>query len=324
MLGNAPIALPMNVLGLRDGVAPSEVVIPTGPDVVALAPTLLDYFVMRFPRVARSVWEARFSNGEIWIAPHKQSRATIARLVRGDEETALHVGVRFCYYRSQPSEPVPAECERVLYEDERILVADKPHGMTVVPSGRYVRETLLNRLRARSGLSELTPAHRIDRDTAGLVLFTKGARFRMAYQALFRDRTVTKTYEAIAPFQPALSNPFCYRSRLADSAHFMQVNTVDGEPNAVTEISIVRKLANGWALYQLQPITGRRHQLRAQLAYLGIPIQNDPLYPTLLPEMGETSRPPLKLLAKRLAFIDPIDFSARQFESFRELVSDES
>lgn len=309
---------------LRDGVAPSEVVIPTTRELIVATPTLLDYFAIRFPRVPRQTWELRFLREEVWIAPHRQSRNVTARTVRGNELTALHSGVRLCYYRGQLAEPISLESERVLFEDERILVADKPHGMPVIPSGRYVRETLLSRLRARSGLSELAPAHRIDRDTAGLVLFTKAARYRTAYQSLFRDRIVTKTYEAIAPFRPAFTTTFCYRSRLADSAHFMQVETVAGEPNAITEISLLRRLDDEWALYELRPITGHRHQLRAQLAHLGIAIQNDPIYPTLLPEDGidgPYARAPLKLLAKCLEFVDPIDGDARQFESTRELVA---
>ncbi len=309
--------------GLRHGVAPSEVVIPAKRELIASQPTLLDFFASRFPGISRSEWEHRFASGDVWIAPHKQAKPTQTRVVRGDELTSAHAGTRLCYYRSQFSEAATTESERVLFEDERILVADKPHGMPVVPSGRYVRETLLARLRARTGLAELTPAHRIDRDTAGLVLFVKLARDRSAYQSLFRDRQVTKVYEAIAPFRSAFAAPFCYRSRLADAAHFMQMQTVDGEPNAETEISVIRPLADGWALYQLKPSTGRRHQLRAQLAHLGIPIQNDAIYPALLAEELDQNRAPLKLLARRLAFVDPLDYSVRQFESTRELDTDQ-
>lgn len=236
---------------------------------------------------------------------------------------------KLSYVRAVENEsPIPFEA-RILYQDELILVADKPHFLPVVPSGAYVNETLLTRLKTISGIATLSPAHRIDRETAGLVLFTLRPETRGAYQALFRDRVVEKIYEAIAPFRDDLQWPMTYRSRLERSrAQFMQAETVAGEPNAETHIECVERVLvedeiisteTPLARYRLTPRTGVRHQLRVQLAALGIPIVNDAIYPLLKPVSRDDFSQPLQLLAKELAFIDPITKQERRFVSTRRL-----
>jgi tRNA pseudouridine32 synthase/23S rRNA pseudouridine746 synthase len=244
-------------------------------------------------------------------------------------------GQHLYYFRHVEAEPLIPFDEVVLYQDEHLVVADKPHFLPVTPSGRYVQETLLVRLKNKLGLPELSPLHRLDRDTAGLVLFGVQAKDRGAYQQMFHDRQVHKTYEAIAPYfadREDLQLPMTYESRLEDSDIYMQMHEVAGTPNSRTQIalqSILPARPNGaragerLASYELKPVTGKRHQLRVHMNALGIPILNDGIYPTLTPEqlvMTEADyAKPLQLLAKRLVFVDPITKVERVFESQRRL-----
>ncbi len=232
-------------------------------------------------------------------------------------------GLRLRYQRRVAHEArIPFEAQ-VLFEDECLVVADKPHFLPVTPSGHYVQETLLARLRVQLQNEALVPIHRLDRDTAGLVLLCKQAAHRNAYAALFRERAVRKVYEAAAPWRADLALPFTHSSRLEEAAHFMQMHEAPGEPNAHTQIGLMAR--NGqWAHYRLQPLTGKRHQLRVHMAALGLPIWGDGIYPTLTPEPAPGSTPdysaPLQLLARSLSFKDPVTGQARAFESLRGLL----
>ncbi len=226
------------------------------------------------------------------------------------------------YFRRLAREPeIPFE-EVILYQDEHILVADKPHFLPVTPSGLYLQQTLLNRLRRTTGLQHLSPLHRIDRDTAGLVVFSVQAHERGAYQNLFRDRLVTKAYEAIAPYAKDLGErlPMTYRSRLEESEHFLQMKEVEGEFNTDTHIELLEVMGS-WAKYRLTPGSGKKHQLRCHLNSLGVPIQHDQIYPVLTPyqEYDLDFSKPLQLLAKEIAFTDPITGEGRAFISQRQL-----
>lgn len=225
---------------------------------------------------------------------------------------------RLYYYREVPNEPHIPFDEVVLFENAHLLVVDKPHFLPVVPSGGYLRETVLVRLKNKLGLIELVPIHRIDRDTAGLVLFSKQPASRAAYCALFSQHAVRKTYEAIAPWRADLTWPQTRSSHIQEAGHFMLQHEVPGQPNAITHIDVL-EVRGELARYQLQPVTGQRHQLRVHMLALGLPILNDGLYPTLTPEGQVDYAKPLQLLAKRLEFIDPISGEPRQFESARIL-----
>jgi tRNA pseudouridine32 synthase/23S rRNA pseudouridine746 synthase len=272
-------------------------------------PSLLDFLTQRFPAIDRPQWQIRMAGGEVideWGQP-----------ILGDQAYKPHQ--RIYYYREVPDEsPIPFE-EVVVFEDAHLIVIDKPHFLPVVPSGHYLSETVLVRLKRKLGLDELVPIHRIDRDTAGLVMFSKQPSSRAAYSALFSQHLVEKTYEAIAPWRADVSFPLTRQSRIKPAGHFMLQHEVAGVPNAVTHIDIL-EVRGELARYQLQPLTGQRHQLRVHMLALGLPILGDGLYPTLTPEGQMDYANPLRLLAKQLRFTDPVTGQPRQFQSQRCLV----
>jgi tRNA pseudouridine32 synthase/23S rRNA pseudouridine746 synthase len=231
--------------------------------------------------------------------------------------------LRVYYFRALEVEPkIPFEAQ-VLWQDEHLLVVDKPHFLPVMPSGKYLQETVLVRLKNALGLDDLTPIHRIDRDTAGLVLFSVNRSTRDAYHALFRERAVAKTYECVAPSSHAYAWPVHRESRMVVAEHFMQmtevVPEVDSPVNAITDIAVL-ETQGAWSRYQLNPLTGQRHQLRLHMAALGLPIRHDGMYPTLTPESACDVDKPLQLLAKHIAFTDPLSGVRRAFESQRTLL----
>ena len=226
--------------------------------------------------------------------------------------------VRVYYYRSVCAEPrIPFE-EVILFQDHHLVVVDKPHFLPVVPSGGYLQETVLVRLKRRLGLETLVPIHRIDRDTAGLVMFSVQPQTRAHYNALFSQRTVSKVYEAIAPWRAELQFPMTRQSRIVEAGHFMLQTEIHGTVNAITELDVL-EVRGALARYALKPVTGKRHQLRVHMAALGLPIEGDGLYPTLTPEGQIDYERPLQLLAKSISFIDPVTGEKRHFESQRKL-----
>lgn len=292
-----------HVLPVRDGVSPSCVVLPTHGQ-----GSMLDFLAQRLSVVARDEWRQRMLAGDV---VDERGQTVVP-------ERPFEGGLRLYYYRSLPAEPVLPFSEVVLYQDEHLVVADKPHFMPVTPSGRYLHNTLLVRLKRQLGLPELSPLHRIDRDTAGLVMLSVQQCTRGAYQALFRDRQITKHYDAIAPWRADVAFPRDHASRLEESPQFFRMQEVPGEPNSHTHMQVL-EVAGGWARYRLSPITGKRHQLRVHMAALGLPLRNDPFYPVVNdPPEGDYSRP-LQLLAQSLAFVDPVTGAQRVFESRQSL-----
>ncbi len=288
----------------RNGVGASCVVLPAGPWL-----TMQEGLVARFPGVPAALWLQRLQDGDV-VDDHGQTITP---------DTRYEAGRRLYYFRALTAEPhIPFEAT-ILWQDEHLLVVDKPHFLPVVPSGKYLQETVLIRLKNALGLDALSPIHRIDRDTAGLVLFSKQVASRGAYQELFRTRQVDKTYECIAPWNADLPWPVTRQSRIVPSAHFMQQTEVDGEPNALTHITPLA-VQGALARYALKPVTGQRHQLRVHMAALGLPIANDGIYPTLTPEGSADYSQPLQLLAQSIAFTDPISGAPRQFTSQRTLM----
>ncbi|OIJ92435.1 pseudouridylate synthase [Streptomyces colonosanans] len=234
-------------------------------------------------------------------------------------DTAYVPGMYVWFHRALPEEervPYPVE---VVYRDEHIVVADKPHFLATTPRGSHVAETTLARLRRDLGIPSLSAAHRLDRLTAGLVLFTVRPEERGAYQSLFRDKQVTKEYEAVAPYDPTVALPRTVRSRIVKERGVMAAREVPGEPNAVSRIELLERHEQR-GRYRLLPRTGQTHQLRVHMNALGLPILGDPLYPVVAAAgpAGDFRRP-LQLLAKALEFTDPVTGRAHRFVSGRAL-----
>ena len=229
-------------------------------------------------------------------------------------ERAYPKHLRIYYYRDVPQEPHIPFDEVVLYQDSHLVVADKPHFLPVTPSGHYLQETLLVRLKKKLGIDSLIPIHRIDRETAGLVLFSVRPQERNAYQALFRQHAVTKYYEAIAPWHADLQLPLTRKSRIAQDELFFRQREVPGVPNSETHIDAA-VVSGHRAKYALSPVTGKKHQLRVHMNALGVPILNDRMYPPVANTPDDDYALPLQLLAKSIAFDDPITQQKRQFES---------
>ena len=287
-----------------DGVAPSRQTLPAG----GRWATVLDFLSERHAAVGAQVWAARMREGR--VVDEAGQRLT--------PESPYRAGACVYYYREPARETrVPFE-ERILHQDEHLLVADKPHFLAVAPAGRFLRETLLVRLKKRTGLDTLAPVHRLDRETAGLVVFSVNPSTRGAYASLFQRREVSKVYEALSRVRPALDFPFTRRSRIVAGEPFFVMKEVEGEPNSETRVDVLRTRADG-TLYEARPLTGRKHQVRLHLAALGAPILNDRFYPEVLKEAPEDFDAPLKLLARAVAFRDPLTGRERYFESEREL-----
>jgi len=231
-----------------------------------------------------------------------------------DAETAFRVGACIFYYRELENEETIPFREQVLYRDEHILVADKPHFLPVIPSGRFLHETLLVRLRKQCATEALVPIHRLDRETAGVVLFSLNRKTRGEYTSLFRNRRIRKVYEALAPTLEVSNFPTTRRSRVVQGEPFFRMKEISGEANSETQISVISTLGS-LSLYQLLPLTGKKHQLRLHLAGLGIPVINDKLYPELTPSADDDFSRPLKLLAKSISFRDPLSGREHYFES---------
>lgn len=296
---------------MRAGVSASRVAMAAGT-----WGTVLAFLRARLPTVAD--WPERLARGDVLDA---QGRAVGGR-------DAVVPGQVLWYWRSLPAETpeprVPFELE-VLHRDDELLVVDKPHFLPVAPSGRHLHETALVRLKRELGIADLVALHRLDRETAGVLLFSLRPQSRNAYHALWRQRQVHKVYEAVAPWRADLALPATVSHRLQEpeGEGFMQMQVRHGEPNAHTRMELLQRLAPPLALYRLIPLTGRRHQLRAQMNALGLPIVGDRIYPSLWPEPAPDAEPdwryPLQLLAREIAFTDPVTGQDRHFFSRRQL-----
>ena len=289
----------------RWGVSPSCVALPS--DKPPAWPTLLDFLAERLPAVQREDWQQRMVNGEVLDESGTPLRP----------DSPLVPGARVYYYRALDHEPEVPFTESVVFRDDHLLVVDKPHFLPVTPGGRYVQQSLLVRLKRMLNIDTLSPIHRIDRETAGLVVFSLRPQDRDAYQALFRERLVHKVYEAIAAHDPALQWPLVRRSRIVeeDSA-FFRMTEAEGDANSETRVDLLEQ-REGWGRYRLEPLTGKRHQLRVHMNALHLPIAGDQFYPRVLrgPNEAEDFAEPLRLLASEIGFDDPVTGEQRHFRS---------
>ncbi|MFE6333134.1 RluA family pseudouridine synthase [Streptomyces sp. NPDC057798] len=296
---------PPSPLPQRDGVDPVRVRLPGGGDWA----TVRDHLVERLA-AGDGVIDRMFEAG-LFVGAD-------GRPVEGD--AAYAPGAFVWFHREPPDEvPVPFPLE-IVHRDEHIVVVDKPHFLATTPRGSHIRETALARLRRELELPTLGAAHRLDRLTAGLVLFTVRPTERGAYQTLFRDRRVHKEYEAVAPYDSTLALPTTVRSRIIKERGELAAREVAGEVNAVSRVELIEHRGDGLGRYRLLPATGQTHQLRVHMNALGVPILGDPLYPAVAaPAPAGDFRRPLQLLARALEFTDPVTGAEHRFRSGRPL-----
>ncbi|NTV50186.1 MAG: pseudouridine synthase [Geobacteraceae bacterium] len=281
----------------------------TMPEAEKPYPSILSFLSRRFPAIPEEIWANRISEGK--VLDEKTGPITL-----DTKYTPLN---RIFYFREVSSEPVIPFAEKILHLDDEILVACKPHFLPVTPGGRYVDECLLNRLRASTGREELAPLHRIDRETAGIVLFSVNKNSRGTYSSLFMNGQVKKTYQAIAactPLQGAAS--WEVENRIERGEPHFRMKVTPGTTNARSAIHLV-EVKEDRARFILHPITGKTHQLRIHMSGIGFGILNDRYYPELQDEREDNFDTPLQLIAKTIRFRDPLNGKTREFQSEREL-----
>ncbi|OQO89866.1 pseudouridylate synthase [Saccharomonospora piscinae] len=296
---------PPSPLPQRDGLDAARVRLPAkGP-----WDTVRDYLVRRLDRLPPERIDAMLAEGRF---------VTLDGPVTPDSPYLPNAFVWF--HRELPDEvPVPFDIG-IVHQDDDLVVADKPHFLATTPRGDHVTETALVRLRRDLGIPELTPVHRLDRVTAGLLLFVTRRELRRPYQQLFQHRRVRKEYEAVAPHDDGLDLPRTVRDRILKKRGVLTARTVPGEPNAETHVELLDH-ANGLGRYRLLPTTGRTHQLRVHMSGLGVPILGDTFYPVLTETAPDDFTRPLQLLARALEFDDPITGRHHRFTSGRSLLA---
>ncbi|WP_447653083.1 pseudouridine synthase [Microbacterium sufflavum] len=295
-------------LPVRDGVGATRLHVPLTGD----WPTIADYMVERFFHLDPERLLVRFDRGEIVARDGRPLR----------RETPLGAEEFVWYYREPPVEKEIPFTEEILHEDDHLVVIDKPHFLPTTPGGKYLQNSALVRLRNRLGNPELTPIHRLDRATAGLLMFSVRPATRGAYQLLFEDRRVEKVYEAVSArpvgWDPSRF-PLVYRTHIEKHRGEVRVQVDDTrEPNSETLIDVID--ADDRVVHTLlRPHSGKMHQLRVHLAALGLGILHDGFYPELLPEQPDDFSRPLQLLARELRFLDPLTGEERVFTTRRSL-----
>lgn len=272
---------------------------------------VLEYLIIKFPDIHPEVWQQRMSDGKVhW---HDGSLINV--------DTAFQPQQRVYYYREVESEPVIPFEEKIVFQDEHILVAYKPHFLSVTPGGVYINECLQNRLRNKTGLENLQALHRLDRATAGLVLFSVNPKTRHLYHHLFESHQIHKTYQAIARVkneEDLIGKSWEIKNRMVKSKPAFLMKVAEGEANSHSVIRCIAQSADK-ALFELNPITGKTHQLRLHMQTIGMPLLHDKYYPVLQAKTADVFSSPLQLLAKELRFIDPVSQQSRSFNSHTNL-----
>lgn len=288
------------------------------PSIVTLLPSkqpyplIIDFLTKRFPNIEKEIWEKRILDGKILDESGKKITFS----------TKYIPGQRLQYFREIPNEPLIPYKEKIIFENAHYIIVDKPHFLPVIPSGPYVNECLLNRLKNSTGNINLTPINRIDRETAGLVMFSSNVSTRGLYNSLFEKRKVTKTYEAITDYKisPGVSE-FMIKNRIIKGEPWFRMRCEEGKVNAITKINLI-KMNNKFAHFKLEPVTGKKHQLRLHLSSMGYKIINDRYYPQLQDKKDTDFSKQLQLLAKEITFIDPLNTKLKTFSSNLTLSND--
>jgi tRNA pseudouridine32 synthase/23S rRNA pseudouridine746 synthase len=287
---------------------PSKLSLPQSNPGVA---SVLEYLIMKFPEIRPETWRQRVADGKV----HWHDGTLI------DAHSPCRPQQLVYYYREVDNEPSILFAENILFQDEHILVAEKPHFLPVTPGGIYINECLQNRLRHKTGLESLQALHRLDRETAGLVLFSVNPDTRCRYHELFTRRNIHKIYQAVARVddeEDLVGKQWQVKNCLVKSEPRFLMKIVAGEPNSHSMIRCLAQSADS-ALFELNPVTGKTHQLRLHMQALGWPILHDRYYPILQPKTADSYSSPLQLLAKELRFIDPVTLQSRVFQSNTEL-----
>ena len=273
-------------------------------------PSILDFLVQRFSRVGQAVWEERIHEGKVLDEAGVPITAATSYIPQQ----------RLFYFREVTEEPLIPLKEKIIFQNDELLVACKPPFLPVTPSGPYINECLLNRLRTTTGNSNLVPLHRIDRETSGLVLFSMNKETRGHYANLFLTGQIEKTYTALSEVaQRPEECDWLVENRLEKAEPWFRMQVVPGVVNARSRIKLVA-YKNNLAHFQLYPLTGKQHQLRLHMSGLGLSIMNDRYYPELLAKQADDLENPLQLLAKRVQFTDPVSGQKMAFESERKLL----
>lgn len=276
-------------------------------------PTVFAFLCSYFDRISPDVWHQRITSGKV----HWFNGDTITL------DTPFSPSKRLCYYREVEAEPHIPFAHHILYQDQHILLADKPHYLPVTPGGEYVNECLLARLQRQTGITDLVPVHRLDRETAGVVLFSLNPHSRAHYYQLFSTASVHKQYQAVARLTAqaaSASLPLHWHiaNRIEKSQPRFINAIVPGEVNAISDIVLTDRRGD-IGLFSLTPQSGKTHQLRLHMLSLGMPILHDKYYPHLLPKQALQLNTPLQLLAKTLAFTDPVSGKLHRFSTRFEL-----
>lgn len=294
---------------------PSYIVLPRESELAGkLYLTVLEFLVDHFKQIEASVWQQRINDGKV----HWQNGELI------DATSVYQATARVYYYREVQAETKVPFYEQILYQDSDTIIVYKPHFLPVTPGGNFVNECLVHRLRIATQIDTVAPAHRLDKDTAGVMLMTLNPQTRHAYHQLFLDDKITKNYQAIAKVTPELlaqiADKTCelplhwtVKNRIVAANPSFTMQVVEGEANSHSEISLVA-VKDGLGLFELSPITGKTHQLRVHMLSLGMPILNDRFYPVLQPKGPDNYDKPLQLLAKRLRFSDPLSGIEQDYE----------
>ncbi|WP_244080888.1 pseudouridine synthase [Corynebacterium striatum] len=309
-------------LPIKDGLNPTRARVPEGSiSAWAFLEHLIQTQRHRHPDDNAAALQARFDAGEVVL--RDQTVLKPSTLLTKDQDV-------FFYRIPAPEEPVPYDIP-ILFEDKHLLVVDKPPFMATMPRAKHIVQSATVQMRRITGIDDLSPAHRLDRLTSGILVFTKTKEIRGAYQTLFAERRVHKTYEAIAPLSDVPVGAM-WESRIEKTPGEIQGRLVAGEPNAFTEVAGVNPVDNEpyeaihgpqppLAKYTLKPKTGKTHQLRLHMWDAGVPILGDPVYPVTFPADAEDMRVPMHLTATRIEFIDPLIGKPREFVSNLPLVA---
>jgi tRNA pseudouridine32 synthase/23S rRNA pseudouridine746 synthase len=289
---------------------PSEITLPPVGQGFA---TVFEFLLVKFPRITPEIWQARIEQGKVFW--HDGSLI--------DLQTPFQPSRRLCYFREVAHEPIVPFSHSILFQNEHIVIACKPHFLPVIPGGDFVNECLLERVRQATQLADLAPVHRLDKETAGLVMFSCNSQSRALYHQLFATGAIEKSYLAVARLPAQLSDlaigtEFRVENRLEKSDPRFLMQEVIGEVNARSRLQLIDK-RDALGLFRLWPETGKTHQLRLHMQAIGAPILHDKYYPQLLAKQQDFSAMPLQLLAQQLAFIDPVCGSSRIFSSTRQL-----